>query len=67
MINKKRTHREKIMIVAGFALVIITISTSAYLISLLGNSINQFLSGRDDLTQEGVINFNFEAYEALDL
>jgi len=67
MTNKKRTHREKIMITAGFALVVITISASAYLIGLLGSSINQFISDRDGLTQEGVINFDFKAYEALDL
>jgi len=67
MINKKRTHREKILIIAGFALVIITISASAYLIGLLGSSVNQFLSARDDLTQEGVINFDFETYKDLGL
>ncbi len=67
MTNKKRTHREKILIIAGFALVVIMISISAYLIGLLGSSINQFISAEDNLTEEGVINFNFEAYEALGL
>jgi len=67
MTNKKRTHREKILIIAGFALVVIMISISAYLIGLLGSSINQFISAENNLTEEGVINFNFEAYEALGL
>jgi len=67
MTNKKRTHREKLLIVVGFALVVIMMSVSAYLIGLLGSSINQFLSAEDSLTQEGVINFDFEAYEALGL
>jgi len=67
MTNKKRTHREKILIIVGLALAVITISASSYLIGLLGSSLNQFLSARDDLTQEGVINFDFETYEALGL
>jgi len=66
MINKKKTHSEKIMIIAGFALVVAMVSVSAYLIGLLGNSINQFLA-TEDLTKEGIINFDFEGYEALDL
>ncbi len=67
MTNKKRTHREKILIIAGFVLAIIMISISAYLIGILGSSLNQFLNAEDGLTQEGVINFDFEAYEALGL
>ena len=67
MTNKKSTHREKILIIAGFALAIIMISISAYLIGLLGSNISQFLSAEDGLTKEGVINFDFEAYEALGL
>ena len=66
MINKKKTHSEKIMIIAGFALVVAMVSVSAYLISLLGSSLNQFLA-TEDLTQEGIINFDFEGYEALGL
>jgi len=66
MINKKKTHSEKIMIIAGFALVVAMVSISAYLIGLLGSSLNQFLA-TEDLTKEGVINFDFEGYEALGL
>ncbi len=66
MINKKKTHSEKIMIIAGFALVVTMVSISAYLIGLLGSSLNQFLA-TEDLTKEGVINFDFEGYEALGL
>ena len=67
MTNKKRTHREKILIIIGFTLAIIMIFISAYLIGILGSSLNQFLNAEDSLTQEGVINFDFEAYEALGL
>jgi len=66
MINKKKTYSEKIMIIAGFALVVAMVSVSAYLIGLLGSSLNQFLA-TEDLTKEGIINFDFEGYEALGL
>jgi len=66
MINKKKTHSEKIMIIAGFALVVAMVSVSAYLIGLLGSNLNQFLA-TEDLTKEGVINFDFEGYEELGL
>jgi len=54
------------MIIAGFALVVAMVSVSAYLIGLLGSNLNQFLA-TEDLTKEGVINFDFEGYEELGL
>ncbi|MFA4999696.1 MAG: hypothetical protein WC519_03185 [Parcubacteria group bacterium] len=67
MANKKKIKRENMIIVISFFLVVTVVAISAYLTGILGKNLNRFLSAGDDLSARGVINFNFEAYEALNL
>lgn len=69
MINTKngKMKREHKIIMVGFFLAIITLSTTLYLIIILGRSLNRFLWMDDKGQSTEIKDFNFEAYEKLNL
>jgi hypothetical protein len=64
---KKKIKRESMIIAAAFALTAITVIAAVVLTGILSRNLNRFLSAGDNPSGAGVINFNFEAYDSLEL
>lgn len=64
---KKKIKRESVIIATAFVLTALMVITAVALTGILSRNLNRFLSAGDNPSGAGIINFNFEAYDALGL
>jgi len=64
---KKKIKRESVIIATAFVLTALMVVTAVVLTGVLSKNLNRFLSAGDNPSGAGIINFNFEAYDALEL